>query len=488
MLENLKKEMNLTNTENGAKSFKSTNSYCLDLFATIGALRSAPDEELLTRFIRAYTENADIAMKILFYARDVRGGLGERRIFKTILKWLSFNETKSAEKNIRYIAEYGRYDDLLVLLGTPCQNNVITYIKNQLETDLNNMKNGEEISLLAKWLPSVNASNRQTVIHAKKMAELLGMNDAEYRKMLSKLRSYIRIIENNLREKDYTFDYSKQPSKALFKYRQAFLRNDKERYNDFLTQVNSGEVKMNTGTLMPYEIIAPLCDWYNDSITNEQRISIDTTWKALEDFCVEENAIAVIDGSGSMYSYGNPKPIQVALSLGIYFAEHNKGAFANHFITFSENPQLVEIKGRDIADKVNYCKTFCEVANTNIQKVFELILNTALKNNVPQNELPSTIYIISDMEFDCCTENADLTNFEYAKKLFVDNGYTLPNVVFWNVQSRNTQQPVEMNSQGVALVSGCTPKIFNMVTSGNLDPYSFMLDTINNERYKNIVA
>lgn len=488
MLENLKNEMNLTNTENGAVSFKSTNSYCLDLFATIGALRFASDEEILNRFIRAYTEDADTAMKILFFARDVRGGLGERKVFRTILKCLSFHETKSAEKNIRYIAEYGRYDDLLVLLDTPCQDNAITYIKNQLETDLNNMENGEEISLLAKWLPSVNASSKQTVIYAKKVAKLLGMNGAEYRKMLSKLRSYIKIIENNLREKDYTFDYSKQPSKALFKYRQAFFRNDKERYNNFLTQVNNGEAEMNTGTLMPYEIIAPLCDWYNDSITDEQRVAIDTTWNALEDFCVEENAIAVIDGSGSMYGYGNPKPIQVALSLGIYFAEHNKGAFANHFITFSEKPQLVEIKGRDIADKVNFCKTFCEVANTNIQKVFELILNTALKNNVPQNELPSTIYIISDMEFDCCTENADLTNFEYAKKLFEDNGYTLPTVIFWNVQSRNTQQPVKMNSQGVALVSGCTPKIFNMVTSGNLDPYSFMLDTINNERYKNIVA
>lgn len=489
MLENLKKEMNLTNTENGAKSFRSTNSYCLDLFATIGALRSASDEEVLIRFIRAYTEDADIAMKILFYARDIRGGLGERRVFRTILKWLALNKTESADKNIRYIAEYGRYDDLLVLLNTPCQNNVITYIKNQLETDLNNMANGKEISLLAKWLPSVNASNKQTVIYAKQIAKSLGVTDAEYRKTLSKLRAYIKIIENNLRKKDYSFDYSKLPSKALFKYRQAFVRNDRERYCDFLLQVNKGTAKMNTDTLMPYEIISPLCNWCDNTvITDEQRIAIDTIWNALEDFCVEENAIAVIDGSGSMYGYGNPKPIQVALSLGIYFAEHNKGAFANHFITFSENPQLVEIQGQDIFEKVNYCKTFCEVANTNIQKVFEIVLNTALKNKVPQSELPAKIYIISDMEFDYCADNADLTNFEYAKKLFEDNGYSLPDVVFWNVQSRNTQQPVEKNTQGVILVSGFTPKLFTMASCGNLDPYSFMVNIVNSERYNNIVA
>lgn len=488
MLENLKNEMNITNTENGARTYKSTDSYCLDLFATIGAMRSQSDKEVTDRFIRAYAENADMAMKILFFARDVRGGLGERRVFRTILKWLAFNETKSADKNIEYIAEYGRYDDLLVLLDTPCQNNAIAYIKNQLEADLNAMAEGKEISLLAKWLPSVNASNKQTVISAKKIVKLLGMNDAQYRKALSQLRAYIKIIENNLREKDYTFDYSKLPSKALFRYRQAFSRNDQKRYVDFLNQVRNGQAKMNTGTLMPYEIISPLCDWRDKELTEQERTSINTTWNSLEDYCNEENAIAVIDGSGSMYSYGNPTPIQVALSLGIYFAEHSKGAFANHFITFSENPQLVEIKGNDIVDKVNYCKTFDEVANTNIQRVFEIILKTAIKHKVDQKELPSTIYIISDMEFDCCADNADLTNFEYAKKLFEDNGYTLPDVVFWNVQSRNTQQPVKKNDQGVALVSGFTPKIFNMVTSGNLDPYSFMLTSINSERYKNIVA
>jgi hypothetical protein len=334
-------------------------------------------------------------------------------------------------------------------------------------------------------LPSVNASNAQTVLYAKKIAKHFGLNDASYRKALVALRARIRIIENNLREKDYTFDYSKQPSKAMYKYRKAFVRNDEERYSQFLDNVSSGTVKLNTGTLMPYEIITPIL---RNRIGKAERKSINTTWNAQEDFGNDENALAIIDGSGSMYSYADPMPATVALSLGIYFAERNQGAFKNHFITFSENPRLVEIKGNDIVDKVRYCMGYNEVANTNIQKVFELILNTAKKNSIPQDEMPSKLYIISDMEFDCCAEDSDLTNFEHAKKLYESAGYKLPEIVFWNVDSRNTQQPVTKNEQGVALVSGCTPRLFSMVASGELNPYAFMLEVIESERYAKIVA
>ena len=211
----------------------------------------------------------------------------------------------------------------------------------------------------------------------------------------------------------------------------------------------------------------------------------------MEDFTNDENALAVIDGSGSMYGGVEPIPATVALSLGIYFAERNKGAFKNHFITFSENPQLVEIKGDDILDKVRYCHDYDEVANTNIQKVFELVLNAAKKNNVPQAELPKRLYIISDMEFDYCADDANLTNFEYAKKLFEDAGYKLPEVVFWNVSSRNRQQPVTKNEQGVLLVSGCTPRLFSMMADGSLSdraPYEFMMEVLMSERYEKIAA
>lgn len=488
MLQYLKQESNKTLTENGAATLKSTLSDCLDLFATIGAIRRESDEEIISRFMRAFTEDKDIAMKLLFYARDIRGGLGERKVFRVILKWLAQNEPKVVCKNLSYIAEYGRFDDLLVLFGTPVEKDMLALIREQLHKDMDALNNNEEVSLLGKWLPSVNASNAETIKAAKKIARYLAMDDKTYRKTLARLRAHIRIIENNLREKDYTFDYEKQPSKAMFKYRNAFVRNDAERYNLFLNRVSIGEAKLNTDTLMPYEIITP---FFNKQVSDEERKSINTTWNAQKDFGGNENALVVIDGSGSMYGWGEPKPATVALSLGIYFAERNTGAFKNHFITFSETPQLVEIKGEDILDKVRYCHNYNEVANTNIKKVFELILNAAKKNRVPQEELPKKLYIVSDMEFDYCTEDASLTNFEYAKKQFEEAGYHLPEVVFWNVASRNRQQPVSLNEQGVALVSGCTPRLFSMIAEGNVSimtPYQIMLDVLGSERYEKIAA
>ena len=424
-------------------------------------------------------------MKTLFFARDVRGGLGERKVFRVCLQWLAHNAPASVKKNIPYVAEFGRWDDLLSLLGTPCEKDAMLLIKKQLEADLESMDMGDDVSLLAKWLPSVNASNAQTVQYAKKIARFLGMTDATYRKTLVKLREHIRIIENSLREKDYSFDYSKQPSKAMFKYRKAFYRNDGERYGEFLGKVSRGEAQLHTGTLTPYEIIKP---FFYEHVGDQEASAIDATWNAQEDFTRDENALVVIDGSGSMYSRTDPMPATVALSLGIYYAERNTGAFHNHFITFSERPQLVEIKGETILEKVRYCHDYNEVANTNIQKVFELILRAAVNNNVPQSEMPSTLYIISDMEFDCCARGAELTNFEYAKKIFAEAGYDLPRVVFWNVQSRNKQQPVTQNEQGVALVSGCSPRIFSMLKSGILSPLGYMLDILGAERYEKIAA
>ncbi len=481
MLEHLKNEANRTLTENLAATHKSTLSFCLDLFATIGALRNQTDDEIINRFIHAFTEDPDIAMKILFYARDIRGGIGERRVFRVILNWLADNHSPSVIKNLSRIPEYGRYDDLLVLMDTKCEDLMLGLVKSQLEQDITS----ENPSLLAKWLPSVNASNKLVRRKAKHVAWFLGMNDKAYRQMLSRLRKKISIIENNLRMRDYTFDYSKQPSKAMFKYRQAFILNDNERYRKFLQDVSEGKAKLHTGALAPYEIIMPIFEGNPDE---EAKKALNVTWNALEDFTNNENALAVVDGSGSMYSGVVIYPIAVAVSLGIYFAERNTGMFRNHFITFSASPQLVEIKGDNIFDKVQYCASFNEIANTNIQKVFELILNTAVKHNVPQDEMPSRIYIISDMEFDSCTKDSDMTNFEYAKKIFAEHNYTLPEVIFWNVDSRNNQQPVTMNEQGVCLISGVSPRIFSMIKSGRFSPLEYMLDILNSERYADIRA
>lgn len=495
MLQYLKNESNKTFTENGAVTLKTTNSDCVDLFATIGALRRESEDEIITRFMRAFTENQDIATKLLFYARDIRGGLGERKVFRTILKWLANNKPSTARKNLSYIAEYGRFDDLFVLFDTPLEGAMLKLIKDTINNDLQEMEENKEVSLLAKWLPSVNVSNKNTVMMGKKIAKSLNMSEKEYRTTLVKLRAYIRIIENNLREKDYTFDYSQQPSKAMFKYRKAFIRNDLERYSDFISKVSSGEAKLNVSTLYPYELVNPfLTGRYNSfmrDITEKEKNTLNATWELLPDYGSDENALTVIDTSGSMYWDADPRPASVALSLGLYFAQHNKGAFKNHFIEFSHTPQLFEIKGETFADRLRYVASFNEVADTNLELVFDLILNTAVKNSVPQSELPSKLIIISDMEFNECIENGEATNFENAKKKFEANGYKLPQVVFWNVASRNRQQPVKQNEQGVFLVSGCTPKLFSVVAGGDLSsltPYQLMLDVLLTERYEKIVA
>ena len=485
MLQYLKNMANRTRTENGALTHKSTESSCLDLFATIGARRCADDREIISRFALALYEDPDLALKTLFYARDIRGGLGERKVFRVCLGWLAKEAPESVRKNIPHIAEYGRWDDLLCLLDTPCEVDALLQIRFQLEEDLRRLEAGNSVSLLAKWLPSANASNAETVRMARKIARYLGMSEARYRKTLVALRQRIRILENNLREMDYSFDYEQQPSKAMLKYRKAFRRNDGFRYQVFLNQVSSGQAKLNTGTLAPYEIIAPLMSRYADS---SDRAALDVTWNAQQNFAGDENALVVMDGSGSMYYCNNALPAAVAQSLAIYFAERNTGAFRNHFITFSENPRLVEIKGRDIYEKVRYCQCFNEIANTNLAKVFQLLLDTAVANEIPQEEMPSTLYIISDMEFDACAKGADLTNFQHAQNLFSAAGYRLPRVVFWNVASRNRQQPVTQNEQGVALVSGCSPRIFDMLRRDCYTPTEYMLSILNGERYARICA
>ncbi len=487
MLEQMKDQANRTVTENGAAAFSSTGSHCLDLFSGIGALRGAPEGDICTRFLRAYGEDRDLAMKLLFFARDVRGGLGERRVFRVILGWLAWHEPEALERNLPRIPEFGRWDDLLVLLDTPCQGAALSLIRQQLQRDL---ESGEQVSLLAKWLPSVNASNADTVAMAKKIARNLGMTQERYRKSLVSLRRQIRILENNLRQGDYSFDYAQQPAKAMYKYRRAFQRNDGQRYEAYLEDVKNGRATLHTGTLAPYEIIAPCLQtrWRTTQIPESERRAMDVTWNALPDYGGEENALVVVDGSGSMYCGPEVIPATVALSLGIYFAQRNRGPFRDHFITFSRNPKLVQIRGRDIAEKVRYCASFNEVANTDLEKVFSLILDTAVKHRMPQAQLPEKLYIVSDMEFDRCMENGSKTHFQAAREAFAAQGYRLPEVVFWNVASRHGHQPVTRDDRGVALVSGCTPRLFQLVAGGAADPYRMMLEVLSGPRYADIRA
>ena len=496
MLDYIKQEANITLTENGAAAYESTGSECLDFFASVGALRRESNAKIIAGFVRAYAENPDAAMKLLFYARDIRGGLGERRVFRVILTWLAANEPASVKKNLKYIAEYGRYDDLLSLMDTPCEKEMLSVVEKQFFNDLKALKEDGEVSLLAKWLPSVNASNAQTKSLGKRIAKALGLSDAKYRKALSALRAKIRIIENNLREKDYSFDYEKQPSRAMFKYRKAFWRNDAERYNAFIHAVGSGEAALHADNVAPYELVEPSLNtgWYGNGesfmrdLSANEKAALNATWASLPDFGSDENVLAVIDTSGSMYCTLKPIPAAVALSLGLYFAEHNTGAFRNHFIEFSSRPRLIEIKGDTFADRLRYAASFNDIANTNLEAVFNLILYAAVRNHVPQSELPAKLIIISDMEFDSCVDNASAINFKAAKKKFAVYGYQLPQIVFWNVASRNRHQPVTKNEQGVVLVSGATPRIFSMIAGGVISPYTFMMEVLESKRYAQIAA
>lgn len=488
MLNFLKNESNIAYTENGGTAFKSTESCCLDIFFKAGAMRNSTAEEIADVVIRAYAENPDKTMKIIFFARDVRGGLGERRFFRIAITALVKTAPETVKKNIHLFAEYGRFDALCVLLGTSLEKEVVEVIDAQLRFDKAAMANGEKVSLLAKWLPSVNTSSKETRNTGRRLAALLSMSEPEYRRTLSALRRYTDIIENRLRERNYTFNYEIQPSCAMFKYRYAFIRNDNERYTAYLNKVHSGEANPHADRLFPYDIVRAAVE---GNISETERNSLDAAWKSLPDMTAakRENAIAVIDGSGSMTCGIGIRPIDTALSLGIYFAEHNKGVFANHFITFSETPQLVEIKGRDIVEKSRYCRTFNEVANTNLESVFKLILKTAVKNCVSQSELPAKLYIISDMQFDSCVTggNNDVL-FHTMRKLYSQNGYELPEVLFWNINSRCDAMPVTRSETGVALVSGYSPAIFDMVMGGDCSPETVMDKILSSERYAHITS
>lgn len=490
MLQNLKYEMNLTTTENGALAHKSTDNACLDLFGLIGALRWETEERITDLFLRAFAENRDDALRIMFYARDVHGGQGERRVFRIMLHWLAVHEPESVHKNLHLIPEYGRFDDCLVLLDTPCEPTLVGMLRAQLDADLAGMADGQHVSLMAKWLPSVNTSSESTRMQAKRLCRLLHLSEKEYRRTLSALRSYLQVLEPMLCRKDYSFAYENLPSKALYLHRQAFQKRDGKRYEEYLKNVENGEIRMKTKSLYPYEVVRSCIGYFNKlhEGTDRERRILDLTWKSLPDYTDDRNAIAVVDGSGSMYWNENLPPIAVAVSLGIYFAERSRGAFRNHFITFSNEPRLVKIKGKDILEKVRYCMNYNEVDSTNLERVFQLILNTAVYNHLPQEELPEVVYIISDMEFNEGCSGVRDTLFHRMQEAYGHYGYRLPTIVYWNVESRNTQFPVQKDEHGTVLVSGCSPGIFKMAIRQEDTPDGFMRRVLDSERYCGITA
>lgn len=492
-LDDLKKETAMKTTENGAKTYETSLNDNLDFFAQAGAIRERM-EDSEQMFIKAYSEDRELALRNMSYLRDIREGLGEREAFRRMVNKLIDTETDVAVKFLKHIPELGRWDDLVEAYFHAKNTNNQRVVDEagriiavQLIEDYENMEKGNKISLMVKWLPSPSVKNKRRKKQANMLAHDLEFGVSSYRKVLSQMRRYLQIVETKLSEKDYdTIEFEKLPSRALFKYRQAFERHMEEKYDTFIEKVNNGEVKMNASNVLPYEIVKNYTNedsWGWDISVKDKDAVLEATWKSLDDTIgeAEENAIVVADTSGSMIG----DPWYVAQSLAIYSAERLKGAFANNFITFSTRPQLVQLPTKgSLRDKLVEYNKYSIVENTDIGAVFELILRTATKAKTLPEDLPSKIIIISDLEFDMMSHNNGITVFENAKEMYELAGYNMPNVVFWNVNSRANNLPVQHNEQGVALVSGLTPNIFKQILLKDfISPEQVMLDTIMQERY-----
>lgn len=488
---------NLTNekeTENGAFALKSTRSNLIDLFGTIGAMRNRSENDIVNAFIKAYSDDRLLAMKMLFYARDIREGLGERDISRVIYKYLANNHLEDMKINLKLIAEYGRWDDLYVFEGTPMESYAFELMKEQFESDLENLKNGKSVSLLAKWLKSQNTtsleSRRLARITAKYFyPEIADFNTraAHYRKDLSKLRAKIDVVETKMSSQEWgEIKYDGVPSKAATNYRSAFFRHDTERYQEYLDSVSKGTAKINAGALYPYEIIRPyskLCrGWGSPNVKLDQ--TLEEQWKALPNFVTEDKKFLIIaDVSGSMSGL----PMDVSVSLAIYFAERNQGAFHGQFMTFESEPSFIEIPdGATLADKVNIVGAAPWGGSTNLEAAFNLVLEAAVRGNVSPEDMPEALVVITDMEINSYGMKK-ITFTQMMKEKFEAAGYQMPVIVWWNVNARMDTFHAEYTDDSVRFISGCSATIFKSLCENmGTTPEELMLLTLNSERYEKV--
>lgn len=485
---------NYAYTENGAITHKTTKSMLLDMFAMGAAMRNRSDADVLLMFANAYKENPEYALKCLFYIRDVRGGQGERRFFRVCMKWLATNYTEAARRNLPHVPEYGRWDDLYLFVGTPLEADAFMFMKNQLALDVQ----CQTPSLLAKWLKSENTSSMESRKLATKTRQAFGMTCKQYRKTLSILRQRINVLERLMSEGRWDeIEFDKIPSRAGMIYKNAFARHDVEReknenvqtYADF---AKSKDTKVNAKVLNPVDIANRI---FNGQVrTDTDRSIIDKYWSCLKDYYNgrEENGIAICDVSGSMHG----QPLNAAVSMSAYIAERGKGPFKDHFITFSNNPALVRFEGIDIYDKFRRAATADWGGSTNVEAAMDLMLNVAIKNNVPASDMPTTLYIFSDMEFNGCltcgpacisqwggstyVRDTD-TLFETIAKRWAACGYELPRVIFWNLDAR--QENIPALGGRFSYVSGFSMNMVETILSGK-DGYDLMMDKLNTPRYE----
>lgn len=492
----LKREENYTTTENGAIGYKSTNSALVDLNFKVSSLRQATEDEIEALFDNAFNEDKKYAMKWLFFARDIREGLGERRLFRICYRRLSELDMNLFCQNLRNISEYGRWDDLVSLLNIndTIDQYVMEIIEEQLKNDLENYNQNKPISLLAKWLPSENASSVNTKKAAKKVRRLLDLSPRRYRLLLSKLREHLKVVEVQMCNNDWNeIDYERVPSLANLKYKNAFMKHDETRRSQYLASVEKGASKMNMSVATPVDVVSKYMStsmWHPKVKEYDQ--TLELAWENLKDIMVEDTLV-VADGSGSMTTSvgGKTTALDVANALAIYTSEHNSGIYKDQYITFSSKPQFVDFSDKKtLRGKLEIALKHDECSNTNIEAVFDLILGVAIKNKISKEEMVSNILIISDMEFDSAqrgwrSESNFLTQllFEAIKEKYNNAGYDLPRLVFWNVNSRTGAIPLTQNELGVALLSGFSQNVLKMAMSSKYDPYEILIETLDSPRY-----
>ena len=496
LLNGLKESDNVTFTTNGATTYKSTMSKVYDLFAQGAAMRGASDDDCVRMFANAYFENRELALKCLFWLRDIRGGAGERRFFRVCYKWLARNYPREASHLIPYIAEYGRYDDLFELFDTSIEAIMIGYIEDVITENKDH--------LVYKWMPSINASSPETKERGRKFAKAFGLDERHYRKMLSEGRKACHLVETLMSQNRWNeIEFQKLPSRAGILYSKAFARREETaaRYREFMS---NKDTTVHASTLYPYDVVKKARDVMGHGYYNKNNVALDDTerlaankyWDNLTDYFngASLDALCVCDTSGSMTSgyYSSIAPIDVAISISLYCAERAKGPFANHFISFSSRPQLIETTGIDFCDKVYqiYRRNLCE--NTNIEATFDLILNTALRRRLPQQELPKNLIVISDMQFD----DGSMWGYNPSTKSLMENieakwnhyGYKMPHLIYWNVNAASGGGNIPMREKdGVTFVSGASPSIFTSILTGKTG-IDLMMETINSERYAPITS
>ena len=487
LIGNIKDQNKYTHTENGAVAKDTTGSKLYDMFALGGAYRQRPDADKILLFKEAFEENEEYAMKCLFYLRDVRGGQGEREFFRVCYRWLLTAHPDAAMRNLDKISEYGRWDDLIYISSASekAWTKAMQLIKDQLKEDLESIRKGPKtpVSLLAKWLPSENTSSKKTREMARKVMAGIGLKERNYRKTLTILRARINIVETLMSQNRWDeIEFDKLPSKAGMKYRKCYSRREetKDRYNEFM---HSEKTTVNAGTLYPADVVHSAL---KIRAQGAERAAVNKYWENLTDYFNGKtlDALAVVDTSASMQgvTYGTVAPIDVAISLGVYCAEKAPGPFAHHYISFSREAKLIEIRGYDFVDKVQRIKNANLCENTNIANVFKLILKTAVDYKMSPEELPKSIIIISDMQFDPYGMNKNLQMEEF-RRSFANHGYTLPHIIYWDVNAM--RDTISDGNENTTFVSGYSPVIFEQILAGKTG-YDMMMDKLNSERYADI--